>query len=126
MSIGGGPTPSNFPNGFANGITVRGIPLLQAQPGQVFWLNNSGAGIAGSSSGSDGHPGTFTRPFATRQYASTKCVDGRGDIIMVAPGHYETISAGTLPLVTNNYLPAGSCNLTCGGVAVIGMGSGSN
>lgn len=125
MSLGAGPTPSNFPNGFANGISVRGIPLLQAQPGQVFWLNNSGIGIPGSSSGADGHPGTFTRPFATLQYAMTQCVDGRGDIIMVGPGHLEILSVGTLPLVTNT-LPTGGANLTCAGVAVIGMGSGSN
>lgn len=31
----------NFQNGFAQGLTVRGIPLLQAYPGKVFWVNNS-------------------------------------------------------------------------------------
>ena len=27
---------SNFPGGFANGLSVRGLPILQTQPGKVF------------------------------------------------------------------------------------------
>jgi len=33
---------SNFPNGFKGGVTIRGIPLQLLNPGEVFWVNNSG------------------------------------------------------------------------------------
>src|SRR5260221_440048 len=31
---------TNFPGGFAGGLTLRGMPILQTQPGRVFWLYN--------------------------------------------------------------------------------------
>jgi hypothetical protein len=110
MPIG---TLSNFPQGFANGITVRNVPIVQAQPGQVFWLNNSSALLPQQRAGSDGNRGTFLDPFATLSYASSQCVAGRGDTIMVGSGHAETISSAT------------ALSLGISGVAVVGMGSGS-
>lgn len=97
---------SNFPGGFAHGVTIRGIPLLVAHPGSVFWVS--------SVSGSNGNKGTFDRPFATIDYAVGRCTANRGDIIMVKPGHSETISA------------AGSLTLDVAGVAVIGLGTGTD
>jgi hypothetical protein len=29
---------TNFPGGFANGLSVRGMPLVQTQTGKVFWV----------------------------------------------------------------------------------------
>ncbi len=46
---------SNFPSGFANGITIRGVPLLQTNPGQVFWVYNGTAILPGQRGGSDGN-----------------------------------------------------------------------
>ena len=105
---------SNFPQGFANGISVRGVPLLQAQPGQVFWLNNSVALNANQRAGADGNRGTFLDPFATLNFAINQCVSGRGDIIMVGAGHAETISSATALV------------LGVSDVAIIGLGSGSD
>jgi hypothetical protein len=96
---------SNYPAGFANGVTVRGLPLLNAYPGQVFWVH--------SGTGSDGNKGTFDRPFSTIDYAIGRCTASRGDIIMVKAGHTETVSA------------AGGLALDVIGVAIIGTGTGS-
>jgi hypothetical protein len=96
---------SNYPTGFANGLTVRGMPVLTAYPGSVFWVS--------SGSGSNGNKGTFDRPWATIDYAVGRCTAGRGDIIAVKAGHTETVTA------------AGGLDLDVAGICVIGLGSGS-
>ena len=114
MSYGAGPQTSNFPNGFAFGITVRGLPLIQSHPGSVFWVDNSATAKPGCAAGADGNPGTFNKPLATINKAVGKCTADAGDIIMVKPGHAETIAdAATLVLST-------------AGIAVIGLGAGSD
>lgn len=97
---------SNFPGGFANGVTIRGVPLLTAYPGNVFWVD--------SGAGSDGNKGTFDRPFSTIDYAIGRCTANNGDIVMVKPGHTETVIA------------AAGLDLDIAGVAIIGMGAGSD
>ena len=97
---------SNYPGGFASGITIRGVPLLTAYPGNVFWVD--------SGAGSDGNKGTFDRPFSTIDYAVGRCTANNGDIIMVKPGHTETVIA------------AAGLDLDIAGIAVIGMGAGSD
>lgn len=105
---------SNFPNGFANGLMVRGMPLLQMQPGVVWWVNNSTILRPQGRAGSDSNRGTFLSPFATINFAvNTAATASRGDIVFVGPGHAETIS------------DAVTLSLANAGVAVIGLGSGS-
>lgn len=105
---------SNYPNGFMSGLTVRGMPILQAQPGRVFWVDNSATAKPGCVGGSDGNPGTYQRPLSTILVAIGKCAANAGDIIMVKPGHAETIS--TAAILTMNVA----------GIAIVGLGSGSN
>jgi hypothetical protein len=89
------------------------MPLLQTQPGQVFFVDNGAVMNRGQRAGSDSNRGTFLAPFATLDYAiNTACVSGRGDIVFVMPGHYETISNAT------------ALGMRQGAVAVIGMGMG--
>lgn len=104
---------SNYPNGFADGITVRGVPLTVAHPGKVFFVNGSSVLAPGGIAGSDGNPGTYQKPFATIDYAIGMCTASRGDIIFVMPGHTETVSA------------AAGIAMDVAGVAVIGLGVGS-
>lgn len=104
---------TNFPGGFANGFTVRGMPLVQTQPGRVFWLYNGTVMQPGQKNGSDGNRGTYDAPFATLLGALGQCTASRGDIIFVKPGHAETIpDAATLVF-------------SVAGVAIVGLGSGS-
>lgn len=103
---------TNFPQGFANGLIVRGMPLLQMQPGVVWWLDNATPPIREQRAGSDTNRGTFLAPFATLNFAISACVPGRGDIIFVGAGHRETISTAT------------ALNLAVSDVAIIGVGGG--
>jgi hypothetical protein len=104
---------SNFPGGFASGITIRNVPLVTTNPGQVFWVYNGTALQKGQRGGSDGNKGTYDSPFSTIAYAVSQCVANRGDIIFVKPGHAETITTTT------------NLALNVAGVAIVGMGVGS-
>lgn len=105
---------SNYPRGFAYGVTIRNIPLITTNPGQVFWVYNGTALQPGQRGGSDGNKGTYDSPFATIAYAISQCTAGRGDIIFVKPGHAETIADAT------------TLALNVAGVAIVGMGNGSS
>lgn len=104
---------SNFPNGFMNGVTIRGIPITQLHPGKVFWVNNSSVLAPGGIGGSDGNPGTYQKPFRTIDYAIGRCTAGRGDIIAVMPGHAESVTSAT------------TIAADVAGVAIVGLGSGT-
>ena len=105
---------SNYPNGFADGVTIKGVPLLQTHPGKVFWVYNGSALLTGQKAGSDGNKGTFDAPFATIDYAIGQCTADRGDIIFVKAGHSETITA------------AAGIDADVAGIAIVGLGSGRN
>lgn len=106
---------SSYPQGFGAGVIIRGVPLAQTHPGRVFWVSNNAVGLLeGQRNGSDGNRGTFNDPFATLNYAFTQCIANRGDIIFLKPGHAETISTAT------------AMAWGIAGVAVVGLGVGSN
>jgi hypothetical protein len=105
---------SNFPNRFAAGISIGGVPLLQTHPGKAFWVYNGSALLSGQKGGSNGNKGTFDAPFSTLDYAIGQCTANRGDIIFVKPGHAETVSSAT------------ALALDVAGVAIVGLGVGTN
>ena len=96
-----------------DGILLAGVPLSVTNPGQIFWVNNSGVipdnGVGGTDASSRG---SYLRPFATLDYAIGKCTASRGDVIMLMPGHAENVAAAgvTLDVI---------------GITVVGLGSGS-
>ena len=104
---------SNYPNGFANGLTVRGIPITQAHPGHVYWVGNSTVKMPNQKTASNGNDGTFLAPFSTVDYAVGRCTADRGDVIMVKPGHAESITAATTLV------------LDVAGIAIVGLGEGT-
>ena len=106
MSDGAGPQMSNYPNGFNNGLTVRGLPVLNSYPGSTFWVD--------SVNGADGNPGTFQRPVATIDAAVGKCTASRGDLILVKAGHLETLTT------------ASALAVDVIGVSIVGLGLGNN
>lgn len=107
-------TMSNYPGGFVDGVLIRGMPITQTHPGKVFWVGNAAASaLTGQKSASDGNQGTFNDPFSTLDYAIGKCTASRGDIIIVKPGHTETISTST------------AMAWDVAGVAIVGLGVGS-
>jgi len=94
---------TNFPRG----ISSFGVPVLGGgnitTTGTVYFLDS---GI-----GSDGNEGLSSeRPFATLDYAFSRCATNNGDYIIVAPGHAETITTAV--------------GLDVAGVTVVGLGPG--
>lgn len=104
---------SNYPNGFANGVSIRGVPLVQTHTGKVFWVSNSTVLLEGQRGGSDGNKGTFDSPFLTLDFAIGQCTANRGDVIFIKPGHAETVSSATAIVAD------------VAGIAIIGLGSGT-
>lgn len=104
---------SNYPNRFLNGVTIGGLPITLTNPGNVYFVNSSSVLPDKGITGSNGNKGSYLQPFATVDYAIGRCKASRGDIIMVMPGHTETISA------------AAGVALDVAGVAIIGLGTGS-
>jgi hypothetical protein len=117
---------STFPNGFATGVSVQNIPILNTYPGRVFWLD--------SVNGSDTNKGTFARPFGTlmgAQYAlQQQAPSVFNDILMVKPGHQETITAPRTvtgaPIALGGTATAGSMSLDFSGLQIIGLGIGDD
>jgi len=104
MGIGNGVT--NYSGGFPGGLTVRGVSVAVAHPGNLFWVDSgAGSDVTGN--------GTFETPFATVNYALDQCTASNGDILLLKPGHAETIAA------------AAGIALDVIGVAVIGLGTGA-
>ncbi len=104
---------TEYPGGFANGVSVRGMPLLALNPGEVFWVNNTSVLVKGGIGGSNGNKGTYKRPFASIDYAIGRCTASRGDIIVVMPGHVETVTTAS----TNEFDVIG--------VTIVGLGRGT-
>lgn len=104
---------TNFPLGFQNGITLRGVPIEIPVAGQVFWADSTSTVVKGGVGSSDGNPGTYQKPFSTVDFAVGRCVANRGDVIYLKPGHAETYSDAT------------SLKMDVAGVTVIGLGTGS-
>jgi hypothetical protein len=87
---------SNYPGGFANGVTVRGVAIAQTHPGRVLL-------------GVEQHHWPACRPARRLGWqpwhlrlalcdiagALLQCVANRGDIIFVKPGHTETVTSAT-------------------------------
>jgi hypothetical protein len=96
---------SSFSGGFNQGVSIRGLPLINTYPGQVYWVS--------STDGSAGD-GTFTRPFRTIDQAVGACTAGRGDVILVKANHAETITA------------AAGLDADVAGITIIGLGSGDD
>jgi len=105
--------PTNFPSGVkSRGIPVEGLggigsPLLTT--GNVYHVD-SGADAASNNNAATNPK----QPAATIDGAIGKCTANNGDVILVAPGHIETISA------------AAAITFDVAGVTVIGMGVGNS
>jgi hypothetical protein len=82
---------TNFPHGVAS----YGVPIIGSGPilttGNV-WFCDSGSATAGDI-GRDRQGKSPERPFASLDYAIGRCTASNGDIIVLMPGHAETVSA---------------------------------
>jgi len=108
---------SNYPNGFSDGVVIRGVPVNIPHPGKVFWVNNSSVLAEGGISGSNANNGSYQRPFSTIDYAIGRCKAARGDVIYVMPGHIEDFGDTST---------SGFIDVDVNGVSIIGLGTGAS
>lgn len=95
---------------FTGGVALNGYLHLFPTAGSVFHVGSSNANARDDVS----HGTRPDNPFATIDFAVGRCTASKGDIIIVQPGHTETVSA------------ASGLALDVAGISVIGLGSGSN
>ena len=96
---------SNYPGGFKHGVSIEGIPYHMAHAGKTLWVEENTVSAG---------PGTQKNPHISIDAAMGECVSGRGDLIIVKPGHIENISA------------AGDLACDVIGVTIVGMGTGDD
>ncbi len=100
---------TNFPGGVSSfGVPVMGggdgIPVTT---GKYLFVH--------SGTGNNGYLGDDpSRPLASIDYAIGLCDANKGDVIIVMPGHAETLSA------------AGAITADVAGISIIGLGNGTN
>lgn len=94
---------TNFPNG----VTSQGVPVIPSIPlttGTYYFVH--------SVTGADNNSGKDKQhPLATLQAAINKCTANKNDVILLMPGHAETVTATSI-------------NLSVAGVQVVGLGRG--
>lgn len=97
-----------LPGGYAgNGFIDLG-PIRTT--GKTFWVGSTVA----NAKDSPAHGGSPEQPFATVAYGVTQTTANKGDVVMVMPGHAESL------------ISAGQIALSKAGVAVMGIGLGAN
>ena len=78
---------------FPQGLSTFGVPVLPGAgtppiTGSVFWVDN-GDPLASDTASN----GIFDKPFASINYASTKCTANNNDHIFAKAGHNESVTA---------------------------------
>lgn len=105
---------ANFPKGFSGGLTLQGLPIAMIYSTSQASLGNTGnTGIwwVDNTNGLDGNPGTYQIPLKT--LARAVALAKENDIIVLKPGHAETISTAT------------ALSLSVANLTVLGIGEGS-
>lgn len=97
--------PMSHYSRFNNGVVIAGMPVLNTYYGDVYWVDS------GHSAAADSNKGTHRKPLATLDAAFGLCSANNGDIIMVAPGHSETVTTSIAADVA--------------GVTIVGLGAGN-
>lgn len=89
---------------------IPGLPVnivdISKYPGSIFFVNS----VTGTNGA--GYGGSPDVPLATIDYAVGLCTANKGDVILVMPGHTETITGTDI-------------TVDVAGVSVIGLGKGS-
>lgn len=107
---------SALPTWFRQAVAISNSPaaflarLGIYSTGNIFYVDSGATGAADSvsNSGTD-----LSSPLATIDYAIGKCAANNGDVIIVMPGHAETVSG------------AAGINFDVAGVTCIGLGEGA-
>lgn len=96
-----------------SGLEVAGVPTMGVGGGLPLTAGSGNYFFVSSTQGSNGNTGAADNPYATLDFAIGQCVAGDGDVIVILPGHTETISSNT------------ALNFDIAGITIIGLGTGS-
>lgn len=104
-------TYTNFPDGITSfGIPSIGSGQLPITNGTYYFVCNRT-----NANGSDGNEGTsLDMPLATLDAAIGKCTAGAGDVIVILPGHAESVASATAIV------------FDVSDVTIVGLGTGSS
>lgn len=101
---------TNFDTVFATGpVYAQGAPVIPFTTGTVRYVCSATSGASDNNAGTD-----VSKPMSTIDAAVGKCTASVGDVIVVMPGHTETITA------------AAGIDADVAGISIIGLGYGSN
>jgi hypothetical protein len=98
---------------------VQSLP--NARPEGNIFLVDSGATDAADTADDSHHGASWDIPFATLNYAISRCTASQGDIILLAPGHAETLST----TATASGTTTTEVGVDKAGVHILGIGTGS-
>ena len=95
---------------FKGDVDVDGIinGVVNASTGKVFFVGPT------SASDTSRYGTKKSQPFATLDYAIGQCSSGRGDFIIILPGHNESLGTGETVVIDVD------------GISIIGIGSGES
>lgn len=106
------------------------VKLPNVIPNNIFYVDSSNSAASSSNDGL-----TRAKPFSTLAQALAKCTDSRGDVVILLPGHSETLASTTAGVTISqsgvSILGVGNARnrplLTCAGADIVGaLLSGSN
>ena len=97
-------------NSFPNGITINGIPIILTSP-NIRYVRNYGVSASGDGVSFGKTP---EKPYNTIDYAISQCEPNKGFVIVVLPGHTETVST------------ASGITVDVAGISIVGIGEGND
>ena len=94
------------------------IPNIRAE-GNIYFVDSGATNATDAADEVHGH--SWTNPFATLNFAISQCTANQGDIILIAPGHAETLST----TATASGTTTTEVGVDKAGITIIGLGSAS-
>lgn len=98
---------------------LPGIPNVRGE-GNIYFVD-SGNTTTGLDKADGEHGHSWLKPFVTLNFAISQCTDGQGDVVLMAPGHAETLST----TATESGTTTTEVGVDKAGVHLIGLGTGS-
>jgi hypothetical protein len=94
------------------------IPNIRAE-GNIFFVDSGATNAYDAADGVHGH--SWEVPFATLNFAISQCTEDQGDVILLAPGHAESLST----TATASGTTTTEVGVDKAGISIYGLGSGS-
>lgn len=98
---------------FNHGVKSFGVPVLPGISGNIYTGDVYFVSSTSTTRSNSPEAGKKEAPFSTLDYAIGRCTANNGDVIILMPGHIETVATD------------GGLTIDVAGLTIIGVGSGS-